>query len=109
MTTTQIMVSEKDSAKFNENMESRRIVQGWDQKDGGIYLKSEQRFSGRGIQQYWDAIDTIIQDIDTKDDSKDSNDQRNFKGMFRGRSVTQGNFPNSRYKIDRRPRPAQWQ
>ena len=33
--------------KYNENMECKRLGEKWDQKDTGIYLEPEQRFTGK--------------------------------------------------------------
>ena len=66
--------------KFNENMESRRINQGWDMHDNGIYLKAEQRFTGRGIQTYWDAVDAIVKNLDSYD-SKPQNAEHQSRGF----------------------------
>ena len=93
----------EDMAKVHTNISSLELKKVWNERDDGLYIKEQQRYTTDGLKSYWEAVDKTVRYCDSvilkrKMTTKKFKPNLGQNDQFRWHNPMSRNFPLENYQ-----------
>ena len=90
-------------AQFHDSVYALKLKKIWDEHDGSLFLKEQQRFTFSGLAHYWEAVDNTVKFADTILLQKAERKQAKVNGQTTGKSTKSTGNPWPKQRKQHKP------